>query len=156
VLPNLPETGEALNMLAMKSSRRLVMAAQLAVIAVAWVAMASKADVVTDSNAATAEIAGASGLSTPAVNRVMALVQTAVYAAANSVTRRYPDDELGLGAARDASIDAAIAAAQRTTLSRLLPSPRRRTAIARTRAPASTSRRACPWRRSGPRASRGS
>jgi hypothetical protein len=111
-------------MLATKASRPFVMAAQLVVIAVMWLATAVRADVVTESNASAAAIAGGSGLSTPAVNRVMALVQTAVYAAANSVSRRYPDDEFHLGTVRDASVDAAIAAAQRTTLSRLLPSQR--------------------------------
>jgi hypothetical protein len=82
---------------------------------------ASHADVVTEANSRAAEIACSSGLSTPAVNRAMALVQTAVYAAANSVSRRYPDDDLGLGTATNASIDAAIAAAQRATLLALLP-----------------------------------
>jgi hypothetical protein len=97
-------------------------AAQLALLAMSVVATAANADVVTESNASAAEIACASGLPTPAVNRVMALVQTAVYAAANSVSRRYPDDGFELDAAPGASIAAAIAAAQHAALSDLLPS----------------------------------
>ena len=58
----------------------------------------------------------------PAVeNRVLAIVATAVYEATNAITGRYPLSPLGLQAP-GASVPAAVAAANRTTLSRLVPS----------------------------------
>ena len=52
----------------------------------------------------------------PNTVRTMALAQSAVYEAVNAITRRYPRDVLDLGAAKGASIDAAIAAASMTVL----------------------------------------
>ena len=58
----------------------------------------------------------------PPANRAMAIVQTAVYEAVNAITRRYPAGTLKLEAAPGASVDAAVAAASRTALAKLLPS----------------------------------
>jgi hypothetical protein len=55
-------------------------------------------------------------------NQVLAIVQTAVFEAANAITRRYPAGVLQLEAAPAASVDAAIAAANRATLVQLVPS----------------------------------
>jgi hypothetical protein len=54
----------------------------------------------------------------------MAIVQTAVYEAVNAITKRYPPDRMALSAAPDASIDAAVAAANRAALAALVPSQR--------------------------------
>jgi hypothetical protein len=70
--------------------------------------VAAHADVVTDWNARANDIVNESKLGTPPAVRVMAVVQTAVAAAVQ-------------GAGRSASIDAAVAAANRATLARLLP-----------------------------------
>lgn len=64
----------------------------------------------------------ASGLGTPPANRVMAITHTAAYEAANAITRRYPGSrEMRPDARAEASVEAAIAAAHRTALARLLP-----------------------------------
>ena len=79
------------------------------------------ADVITDWNATAADITVGSGLPTPPANRMMAMVQTAVYEAVNAITKRYPGDRITLNAAPGASVDAAVAAANRAMLSRLVP-----------------------------------
>jgi PAP2 superfamily len=82
----------------------------------------AKADVVTEWNITAANIAFAAGLPPPPANRTLALVQTAVYEAVNAITKRYPRDRVTVEGAPGASIDAAVAAANRATLSRLVPS----------------------------------
>jgi len=79
----------------------------------------ARGDVVTDWNVKAGDIVVESKLGTPPCNRVLAIVHTAVYEAANAVTRRYPGG--GLEAAPGASVEAAIAAANRATLTKLLP-----------------------------------
>jgi hypothetical protein len=49
------------------------------------------------------------------------MVQTAVYEAVNAITKRYPPDRVTPNAVHDASVAAAVAAANRATLSRLVP-----------------------------------
>jgi len=66
----------------------------------------------------------AAGLSPPAANRTMAIVQTAVYESVNAITKRYPVDRMAQNATPDASIDAAVAAANRAALIALVPSQR--------------------------------
>src|SRR5438477_8338385 len=79
-------------------------------------------DVVTDWNFKAGDIVADAKLGTPPSNRVLALVHTAMYEAANVVTKRYPASGLNVTAAPGASVEAAIAAANRTTLAKLLPS----------------------------------
>ena len=79
------------------------------------------ADVVTDWNVKAGEFIVDARLGPPPANRVMAIVHAAVYEAANAITRRYPASGLPLEAAPGASVDAAVAAANRATLSKLLP-----------------------------------
>ena len=78
------------------------------------------ADVVTDANAKAAEIASKSPATPPAV-RTMAIVQVSVFDAVSAITGRYPALRAKVTAPRDASVDAAVAAAARTALSKLMP-----------------------------------
>jgi hypothetical protein len=74
----------------------------------------ASADVVTDWNVTAGGIVVESKLGTPPAIRVMAIVQTAVHEAVTAVTDRNP-------AAAGASVEAAVAAANRVTLGKLLP-----------------------------------
>jgi hypothetical protein len=85
--------------------------AALALSVLAGAALAARADVITDWNIKAGEIVVESKMGTPPAVRAMAIVQTAV---ADAVARP--------GLARDAAaIDAAVAAAHRVTLSKLMP-----------------------------------
>jgi hypothetical protein len=83
---------------------------------------AAKADVVTDWNITAGDIVTAAVPRPGASYRTMAMVQSAVYEAVNAITKRYPPDRAKLDASPGASIDAAVAAANRATLSKLEPS----------------------------------
>ena len=92
------------------------------VIALAFVAAPSAdADVVTDANAKAAEIASRLPGTPPAV-RAMAIVQVSVFEAVNAVNGRYPAFRAKLAPAPGASVDAAVAAATRGALLKLVPS----------------------------------
>jgi hypothetical protein len=78
------------------------------------------ADVVTDANAKAAEIASRFPGTPPAV-RMMAIVQVSVFEAVNAITGRYPAFRVKVAAAPGASVDAAVAAATRTALLKLMP-----------------------------------
>jgi hypothetical protein len=94
----------------------------LLVVAASWIAVPTAfADVVTDWNVWTSDIAAAAKMPTPPTVRAMAIIQTAVYEAVNAGTKRYPGSLVTLEAAPGASIDAAVAAANRATLSKLVP-----------------------------------
>jgi hypothetical protein len=86
----------------------------LAVATTAW------ADVVTDANAKAADIASKLPATPPAV-RVMAFVQVSVFEAVNAITARYPSTRAKIAAPPGASVDAAVAAATRTVLVKLVP-----------------------------------
>jgi len=92
----------------------------LAAVILAAAATCARADVVTDSNAKAAEIASRSPGTPPAV-RTMAIVQVAVFEAANAITGRFPASGMKITAAPGASVDAAVAAATRTALLKLMP-----------------------------------
>jgi hypothetical protein len=80
----------------------------------------AQADVVTDANAKAADIV--SRLPAPPVTvRMMAIVQVSVFEAVNAVTGRYPPQRAKLAPAPGASVEAAVAAATRTALSKLMP-----------------------------------
>lgn len=91
--------------------RRTVLAAAL----LAVVAMSAQADAVTDWNVKAGDIVVESRLGTPPAIRVMAIVQTAVHDALQSLAARG-----GVGRSA-AAVDAAVAAANRATLLKLLP-----------------------------------
>jgi hypothetical protein len=78
------------------------------------------ADVVTESNEKAVAVASKSP-STPIAVRAMAIVQVSVFEAVNAITGRYPSTRAKITAAPGASLDAAVAAATRTTLLALMP-----------------------------------
>ena len=78
------------------------------------------ADVVTDANAKAAEIASKNP-STPVAVRTMAIVQVSVYEATNAITKRYPASRVKVAAASGSSVDAAVIAATRSALLKLMP-----------------------------------
>jgi hypothetical protein len=80
-----------------------------------------RADVVTDWNVKANEVIVEARIGTPPAVRIMAIVQTAVYEAANAVTQRYPAGAIKVDAAPGASLDAAVAAANHAALLKLLP-----------------------------------
>jgi hypothetical protein len=84
----------------------------IVVMALLLAAPGARADVVADWADKTTEIA----TDGPNTVRTMALAQRAVYVAVNAITARYPRDQVDLGPAQGASIDAAVAAASRTVL----------------------------------------
>jgi len=78
------------------------------------------ADVVTDANAKATEVASRHP-ATPIAVRMMAIVQVSVFEAANAITGRYPPYRAKLTPAPGASVDAAVAAATRGALLKLMP-----------------------------------
>jgi len=96
--------------------------ASLVVAAALFAAPMARADVVTDWNVKAGEIITQSGMGTPPANRVMAIVHTAAYEASNAITKRFPASAQQPEAAPGASVEAAIAAANRATLAKLVPS----------------------------------
>ena len=84
-------------------------------------ASGAHADVVTDTNAKAAEIASKIP-GTPVAVRAMAVVQVSVFEATNAITGRYPaSSRVNVVAPSGASVDAAVSAATRTALLKLIP-----------------------------------
>ncbi len=106
----------------MTSMGRYLRTGLLAVAISLLVSPTAIADVVTDWNIKLGDIVTDARLPTPPSARVLAIVHTAMYEAANAVTKRYPASGLNVQAAPGASVEAAIAAANRATLLNLLPS----------------------------------
>lgn len=79
------------------------------------------ADVVTQWNITARNIVVGSHLPTPPSNRVLAIVHAAVFEATNAITQRYALREFKFKGKLGASIEAAVAAANHTTLLKLLP-----------------------------------
>src|SRR5215212_3969438 len=75
---------------------------------------AASADAVCDWNAKVGDMVIGAKMGPPPANRAVAIAQTAVYEAVNAITKRYPSGALKLEAAPGASVDAAIAAANRS------------------------------------------
>src|SRR5215470_12416177 len=92
-----------------------------AALLLASVAFAARADVVTDWNVKTGELITEAKIGTPPAIRVMAIVQTAAYDAVNAITRRYPAPASLTEGAQGASVEAAVAAAHRVVLLKVLP-----------------------------------
>jgi hypothetical protein len=78
------------------------------------------ADVVTEANAKAADVASRIP-ATPIAVRMMAIVQVSVFEAVNAVTGRYPSYRAKITPEPGASVEAAVAAATRTALSKLAP-----------------------------------
>jgi hypothetical protein len=85
----------------------------------ALAAPAAGADVVTEWDKVACDAVAAAKSNTPAGVRAIAVAQTAVFEAVNRITGRYPGGSRE--AAPNASIEAAVAAASRAALTRLLP-----------------------------------
>ncbi len=89
---------------------------------VAWAVLAApiaRADIVTEWDKIACDAVAAAKLSTPIGVRAIAVAQTATYEAVNEITGRYPAP--GRAKASNASVDAAVAAANRSVLTQLLP-----------------------------------
>jgi hypothetical protein len=83
-------------------------------------AAGAQADIVTDANAKAAEVV--SRVPAPPITvRAMAIVQVSVFEAVNAISGRYPPQRAKLAAAPGASVEAAVAAATRTALAKLMP-----------------------------------
>jgi hypothetical protein len=94
----------------------------IAVVALFALGAASRvqADVITDWNDKACAIVGKAGPGAPG-HRMMAVVQVAVFEAVNSIDPKYTPYMEKIAAPRGASIDAAVAAANRATLTELMP-----------------------------------
>src|SRR5688572_30014476 len=106
----------------MNHARKLPIVTLLVITACVLMAVPVKADSVSDWNTRACDLAGPASLDTPTANRMLAIMHTAVYEAVNAITKRYPSSDLKIDAAPGASVDAAVAAAGRTTLLKLIPS----------------------------------
>lgn len=93
-------------------------------IAVIWTlaSTAVRADAVTAWNRTAGDIIVDSGMGPLPADRALAIVQAAVYEAANAITQRYPVSDVKLKAMPGASVEAAVAAANRAVLAELAPS----------------------------------
>jgi hypothetical protein len=106
----------------MNNTQKHVWMTLLIVVASLLAASMAKTDVVTDWNITAGDLVVAARLPPPPANRTIAMVQSAAYEAVNAITKRYPPDRVKLDAAPGASVEAAVAAANRATLSKLVPS----------------------------------
>ena len=105
----------------MKTNRRPISACISVLAAVILLgAPSAHADVVTDANAKAADIASKHP-ATPIAVRTMAIVQVSVFEGVNAIAGRYPAYRVQITAAPGASADAAVAAATRTALLKLMP-----------------------------------
>ena len=82
----------------------------------------ARADAVTEWNERAGKIVVKAGLGPLPAERVLALVQASVYEAVNAITRRYPVSDVKLDPTPGASVEAAVAAANRAMLAKLVPS----------------------------------
>jgi hypothetical protein len=106
----------------MKTIRGLISAGiGLLVVVILAGAPDAHADVVTDANARAADVVSRIPAPTPITVRMMAIVQVSVFEATNALTGRYPPQRAKLTPAPGASVEAAVAAATRTALSKLMP-----------------------------------
>jgi hypothetical protein len=81
----------------------------------------ASADIVTDWNARASDFIVEAKLGTPPAIRVMALVHSGMYEAVNAIARRDPAGRGQPQPAASASVDAAVAAANRVILTKLMP-----------------------------------
>jgi hypothetical protein len=101
---------------------RIMQISALALLAAAVLAVApgAHADVVTDANAKAADIASRHP-ATPISVRMMAIVQVSVFEAVNAIAGGHSPYRVRVTAPPGASVDAAVAAATRTALAKLMP-----------------------------------
>ena len=84
-------------------------------------ALDARADAILDWSARSEALIAESKLGTPPAIRVMAFVQTAAFDAVNAITHGHRTIAAEADSARNASVDAAVAAAHRATLAKLIP-----------------------------------
>ena len=90
-------------------------------VALAVAATTVRADVITDWNIKANDLIVAGRVGPPPANRAIAMAQVAVFEAVNAITGRYPPSgRVTLEPAPGASVDAAVAAAMRGTLGKVL------------------------------------
>jgi len=81
----------------------------------------ARADAILDWNKKANDMVAVAKLPPPPAYRAMAMVQAAVYEAVNAITGRYSTTRVKLDTAPGASVDAAVAAANRAMFLKLLP-----------------------------------
>ena len=101
--------------------RRLSAATIVVFLIILTAAADTRADAVSDWNTRACDLVASANLHTPAANRLLAIMHTAIYEAVNAISKKYPASDLKIDAPANASVDAAIAAASRATLLKLLP-----------------------------------
>ena len=104
----------------MKTMRLISTGLALAAATMLTLARVAHADVVTDANARAADVASTIPM-TPVAVRAMAIVQVSVHDAVSAITGRYPPLRTKITAPPGASPEAAVAAATRTALTKLVP-----------------------------------
>ena len=102
----------------MKQKRQFLLAVSAAAILFTPIA---NADLITNWNTTAVNIIGDAIKPPDLANRAVALVQTSVYTAVNSISQRYPANHPTIDAPDNASLGAAIAAANKHILSQLIP-----------------------------------
>ncbi|NWJ42003.1 MAG: vanadium-dependent haloperoxidase [Geothrix sp.] len=102
---------------------RMVKILQRAWLVSAVVCAPALADAVIDWNIKAGDLVTEAKLNAQYATRALTMMHAAIYEASNAITQRYPS-RLKLTAPPGASVDAAIAAASRATLLRLLPAQR--------------------------------
>lgn len=105
----------------MNHTKRIASSMAMTAVLLASLASTARADAVVDWNIKAGEIVLEARIGTPPAVRFMAITQTAVYEAVNAITRKDPINTYRIDAAPGASIDAAVAAANRVALSKLMP-----------------------------------
>ncbi len=106
----------------MRTISKIVSRCPFLVPLLALLSFASRADVITDWNLKAGEIVSAHQPGPPG-SATLAVLQTAVFDAVNAITRQYPKASIPtLQPAPGASVDAAVAAVNRSVLLKLAPS----------------------------------
>ena len=106
------------------TSQQMLRAGIVAILLTVSALSDAKADVVTEWNERAGEIVVSAQMGPLPAERTLAMVQASVYEAVNAITRRYPVHDLKLEAASEASVEAAVAAANHAILTKLVPSHR--------------------------------
>ena len=100
----------------------VILPALFFIVVVLIAAPPARADAVIEWNTRAVEFIGPPSFDAPTANRILAMVQTAVYEAVNAITKKYPAGDIKIEAAPGASVDAAVAAASRGVLIKLAAS----------------------------------
>ena len=105
----------------MPFTRNLLRLLTFSIMAVLLFVPSGRADIITDWNRTANDIVIAAKLLPGPANRTITMIQTAVFEAVNAITRKYPS-RLTVEVPASASVEAAVAAANRSLLAGLVPS----------------------------------